>query len=123
MSEDIVSEANRICRTVRDGLRDKWDGKECILELRKADYQWRQMEWIGWYFEYKSTSLLQAVFGSHPGPSFGSTRFDFRLNHVWDFKTHPTNSSTHPWVIVNDKEAIDRCVSSFGGVGVVMAEG
>ena len=104
-------------------MPDKWDGKQCILELRNAGYQWRQMEWIGWCFEYKAINLLQARFGLHPGPSFGSTRFDFKLNFVWDFKSHPLNSASHPWVIVNDREAIDKCISNFDGLGVIIAEG
>ena len=123
MSQEIIIEAKKICRVVRNGLPNRWDGKECILELKRVDYQWKQMEWIGWYFEYKATNLLKTEFGSHPSPSFGSTKFDFKLNQVWDFKAHPINSSTHPWVIVNDKEAIDKCVISYGGVGVVIAEG
>jgi hypothetical protein len=127
MPKDKISEAKEICKIVREGLPDRWDGKECILELKNANYQWKQMEWIGWYFEYKAIDLLQARFGSNPGPSFGLTKFDFKLNYVWDFKTHPTNppasSSGRNWVIVNDKEAIDKCSIKFEGLGVVMAEG
>ena len=85
MSQDTVSEAKTICEILRAGVPNKWDGRKCILELREANYQWRQMEWIGWYFEYKAISLLRSFFGSHPGPEFGSTRFDFKLNYVWDF--------------------------------------
>ena len=31
-----------------------WDGKSCVLELKDADYQWKQMEWWAFYFEYKN---------------------------------------------------------------------
>jgi cytochrome b involved in lipid metabolism len=123
MSQNIVAEAKQICNAIRAGFPSKWDGRDCILELKEADYQWRQMEWIGWYFEYKATDILSAQFGRSPGPKFGSTAFDFKLSQVWDFKAHLTNSSTHPWVIINDKEAIDNCISRYGGVGVVIAEG
>jgi len=123
MLQEPALEAKVISQILRQGLPDKWDGKQCILELKNANYQWRQMEWIGWYFEYKAINLLQARFGIRPGPSFGFTRFDFKLNFVWDFKSYPLNSTSHPWVIVNDREAIDKCIASFGGVGVVIAEG
>jgi hypothetical protein len=28
-----------------------WDGKTCVLELKEANYNWRQMEWWAFYFE------------------------------------------------------------------------
>ncbi len=39
-------------------LKRNWNGKQCITESKEADYNWRQMEWIGWYFEYKSRRVL-----------------------------------------------------------------
>ena len=39
-----------------------WDGKTCILELKEADYQWRQMEWWAFYFEYKVKEMLADKF-------------------------------------------------------------
>ncbi|MCL5674220.1 MAG: hypothetical protein M1501_00510 [Candidatus Omnitrophica bacterium] len=30
-----------------------WDGRESILKMKKSDYsQWRQMEWIGFFFQF-----------------------------------------------------------------------
>ncbi len=47
----------------------KWDGRSSILEMKKADYpHWRQMEWIGFYFQFlceKDLSGLMEI----PGPS------------------------------------------------------
>ena len=28
-----------------------WDGKTSILELKENNFQWRQTEWIGFWFE------------------------------------------------------------------------
>ncbi len=39
-----------------------WDGKECILELKQANYNWKQMEWWAFYFEYKAFELLKIPF-------------------------------------------------------------
>lgn len=54
-----------------------WEGKKSVLELKEADYQWRQMEWWAFYFEFKSKELLKNKF-YFPGESFGNVTFDFR---------------------------------------------
>ena len=59
----IQNEVNEICEVLHRHLERKWDGKECILELKEADYQWKQMEWIGWYIEYKLRKLLTKRIG------------------------------------------------------------
>ena len=48
-----------------------WDGKTCILELKEADYNWRQMEWWAFYFEYKFRTLFADKF-TFPGDKFAS---------------------------------------------------
>lgn len=35
-----------------------WDGKQSILTLKEHNYQWRQMEWIGFYFEWLCKDML-----------------------------------------------------------------
>jgi hypothetical protein len=39
-----------------------WDGKTSVLELKEADYNWRQMEWWAFYFEYQVKKTLPNVF-------------------------------------------------------------
>ena len=67
-----------IARYLTERLPRYWDGKACIQELRHADYQWKQMEWIGWWFEYRAMQLL-APLGAQVGPTFGSVTFDCSL--------------------------------------------
>jgi hypothetical protein len=100
-----------------------WNGKQAILELREADYQWKQMEWIGWYFEFKARKIVMGGLGGTKGPRYGSTEFDYQGRHVWDFKAHIENAASHPWTIINDKEAVNLCIRSFGGMGIILAYG
>ena len=108
---------------LRDQVPSRWDGKQAILEIREADYQWRQMEWIGWYFEYKAREIIMRGLSGAKGPRYGSTEFDYRGRYVWDFKAYIGNATSHPWTIVNDKEAVDLCIRSFGGMGMILAYG
>lgn len=36
-----------------------WDGKESVLELKEANFNWRQMEWWGFYFEHLCYERLE----------------------------------------------------------------
>ena len=82
---------------VLQGLQGYWDGKKCIMDLYHADYQWRKMEWIGWWFEWKGFNTLQKENDAEIGPKYGNTRFDALVGgeDVIDFKSHINSSS---WV-------------------------
>ncbi len=111
-----------IARHLNAKLPRDWDGKACIEELRRANYQWRQMEWIGWWFEYRAMQLL-APLGARVGPTFGSVTFDCRLNGVWDFKAHPRKPRESGHAYLNDEEAVDLCIASHRHLGWIIAVG
>ena len=99
-----------------------WDGREAILEMKNSgSRQWRQMEWIGFYFEF----LCETTFGGIldiPGKSYGRSRFDAFHKISWDFKAHATNAATRN-IITNDTEAIERTIDEHGYYGLILAIG
>jgi len=119
---NIQREGQEIQSALWDGLPPVWNGKDAILELKSAEYQWKQMEWIGWYFEWKAKRVLIGKLGGSDGPKYGNTRFDYRKEFVWDLKAHPGNSRTL-FTILNDVEAIDRSIREFGTIGFILAVG
>jgi hypothetical protein len=99
-----------------------WDGKKSILEMKAAGYpHWKQMEWIGFYFQFLCEQYLSEVV-QIPGPQYGNVRFDGFYNIPWDFKVHVTNSNIHK-IIVNDRVAIDSGIKQYGSVGLIIACG
>lgn len=62
-----------------------WDGKQSILELKEANYNWRQMEWWAFYFEYQVKKVLNEYI-QFPGDRFGSVAFDLKGQINWDLK-------------------------------------
>jgi len=122
MADPIVEEARQICAALNRGIPRVWDGKACVQKLREADYQWRQMEWIGWFFEYEAKRVLIESLGGGDGPRFGNTTMDYKREFVWDLKAHVTNSG-QKWAVLNDQEAIQTCIEQFGAVGFVIACG
>lgn len=111
-----------------DRLREfpfHWDGKECILDLKAANFNWKQMEWIGFYFEYLCQSRLQPPF-QIPGPSYGNVKFDAFWQFPWDFKAHVAlnkKGQKQNNVIINDKNAINQALDQYGSLGLVIAIG
>lgn len=99
-----------------------WDGKQAILEMREAGYpHWRQMEWIGFYFQYLCGKQLLPTM-QIPGPKYGKVEFDGFFKMPWDFKAHAINTSSHE-IIVNDSMAISAGIQEFGCIGVILAIG
>ncbi len=124
--EDVVHEADQILAILKTSLPKKIDGKDAILELKEADYQWRQMEWIGWYFEYKLHTILTQRLQGDFGPAFGNTTFDYQKKFVWDFKAHPCKNPKgllNNSMILNDREAIDHCIQEHNGIGFIVVYG
>ncbi len=100
----------------------QWDGRSSILEMKDAGYpQWKQMEWIGFYFQFLCEKHL-SDFMEIPGPRYGNVRFDALKDIPWDFKAHAMNTSTHQ-IIVNDSEATANGIKDYGAVGLILALG
>jgi len=99
-----------------------WDGRKSILEMKKSGFkQWKQMEWIGWYFQFLCERLLREIM-KIPGPQYGNVQFDGLKEIPWDFKAHAINTSSHQ-IIVNDSEATASAIRDFGCVGLILAMG
>ena len=96
--------------------------KTAILQMKHNNYpHWRQMEWIGFYFQYLCEKHLSPTMRV-PGPSYGRVEFDGFLHIPWDFKSHAMNHSRHS-LIVNDRGAIEKAITQYGSVGVIVALG
>jgi hypothetical protein len=118
-----IDEGALIGRTTVERLPSVVDGRAAIEEMKRSGSgQWRQMEWIGWWFEHFFTTVVGPSVGARPGPKFGRTRFDLQREFVWDLKAHPTNEKKSR-LILNDCEAIDSCLEMLGGVGFVVVSG
>ena len=75
------------------------------------------------FFEYKARLVLINAIGGEKGPIYGKASFDYKKQFVWDFKSHPVNSSGHPWAIMNDCEAVRSCILENQGLGFIVALG
>jgi len=114
--------AQSIGNLLSDSVQKHWDGKDCILQMKRSgNRQWKQMEWIGFYFQFCCETCLDRIL-EIPGPKYGRAEFDGFLGIPWDFKAHAMNTSSHQ-IIVNDSEAIAEGIKQFGSVGVILALG
>lgn len=104
-----------------------WDGKTSILTMKDDNYpQWRQMEWIGFYFQYLCDNNLGSIGMEIPGKRYGRTSFDGFWIIDWDFKSHPIHNKEGKEVttlIANDLEATIRTIEKFGCTGLIVACG
>ncbi len=103
-----------------------WDGRKAILEMRDAGYpHWKQMEWIGFYFQFLCDTKLIPLL-KIPGPKYGKVEFDGFSEIPWDFKAHPDKNpkgQENKSIILNDKLAIAAAIKEFDSVGLVLAIG
>ena len=99
-----------------------WDGKNSILEMKNAGYsQWKQMEWIGFYFQFLCEKYLAGLF-EFQIPRYGNSSFDGLFKVPFDFKAHAMNVESHK-IPVNDREAIECGIRDYGYVGLIVAGG
>lgn len=102
------------------GLPTHWDGKRAVLELKENDHQWRQMEWVGFYFEYLCRSRLGGAGFEIPGKKYGKVEFDSYRTINWDMKASAIKSHSHR-IILNDTRAIDESIETHGEHGLILA--
>lgn len=99
-----------------------WNGKKAILEMKNADFpHWKQMEWIGFCFQFLCEKYLSKV-AEIPGSKYGNVTFDGFNVIPWNFKAHAMNTSSHQ-IIVNDSEATASAIKDYGQVGLILAIG
>jgi hypothetical protein len=109
-------------------MQRDWDGKECVEEMRDSGYpHWRQMEWIGFYFQMQCEHLLSGVFDI-PGDSYreGSVVFDGKCEGVnFDFKAHSSyteSGKSKGGTILNDKWSMEQSILTNGRHGLILAK-
>jgi hypothetical protein len=96
-----------------------WEGKTSILELKAANYNWKQMEWWAFYFEHLCRRALADDFRM-PGERIGTVTFDAMRSINWDLKSKAIKSDQSN-AILNDCSAMLASISRHGEHGVVMA--
>ncbi len=114
-------EAHVLLDEISSILPKTLDGQEAIMDMKENNSaNWRQMEWIGFWFEHFVETKVVPTMGGSRGPTFGRTTFDFKKNFVWDLKAHPMGDKN---IILNDESAIRSCIEQFGGLGFIVVEG
>lgn len=121
MKNNFLQTTKEVAKKLKS-IPKKWDGRKSILEMKNADFpHWKQMEWIGFYFQFLCEKYLSDIMRI-PGPKYGNVKFDGFKNIPWDFKAHAINTSSHQ-IIVNDSEATADAIRRYGGVGLILALG
>ncbi len=122
ISQKLIEELKKILAK----MPAMWDGRKAILEMRDAGYpHWKQMEWIGFYFQFLCDTKLPPLM-KIPGPKYSRVEFDGFSEIPWDFKVHPNknaNGQDNKSVIVNDSLAIAEAIKKFGAAGLILASG
>lgn len=115
----IFQEDIKQLKKLLKALPKYWEGKACVLELKEADYNWRQMEWWAFYFEYKCMQLLNEKF-QIPGDKFNNVQFDLKGQINWDFKAAAIKTHVYK-IILNDVEAMKQSIKLHGYHGEIIA--
>jgi hypothetical protein len=118
MTEAFASDVEMLKKSLTS-LKTDWDGRESILILKDANYNWRQMEWWAFYFEYLCRTALKDSF-EIPGERYGNVCFDLKRSVNWDLKSKAVKSDDHQ-AILNDKEAMQKSIEAYGEHGAVIA--
>ena len=84
MNNTLYSEIKRCLIAVPT----QWDGKDGILEMKETGYpHWRQMEWIGFYFQFLCEKHLKKLF-QFQKPRYDKVSFDGFYKIPFDFNTY-----------------------------------
>ena len=122
-----IDEALLIMKTIISNIPSYWDGKKCSTEMKNFQAKnWKQTEWQGWYFEFKSLPALVNDYGGGP-IKIGSTAFDYKRNYVWDLKAHSIFTKGGPTKLnrdcqLNDEQSMKLAIGD-NGLGLIVLSG
>jgi len=100
------------------GLPPRWDGKKCVLEMKDANFQWRQMEWWAFYFELLCHRKLGSVL-KMPGEKHNTVVWDATGTINWDFKAKAIKTDSKSFIL-NDQEAMNASIEKYGEHGLIV---
>ena len=121
VNQNILETAEKLQIASRN-IPKVWDGRKSILEMKEGgSTQWKQMEWMGFYFEFLCETHFDGIIDM-PGRKYSNTTFDAFLEISWDFKAHAANTTRHD-VVTNDVEAIKNTLDDYGYYGIILAIG
>ncbi len=118
MTSDFANDIKKM-KTLLADIPLVWEGKKSVLELKEANFNWKQMEWWAFYFEHLCYGRLLDNF-EVPGDRFGTVTFDLKGSVNWDLKAKAIKSDDHR-CILNDCGAIDDSIDKYGEHGVIIA--
>lgn len=118
MKRDFSSDVQKIAERLQ-GIPTSWDGKQSILELKNANFQWKQMEWWAFYFEFLCRKVLSREF-VFPGDRFYNVSFDMKGFCNFDLKSKAIKSDDHR-CILNDVSGTDKTIENYGVHGAIIA--
>jgi hypothetical protein len=121
MENDFLKISKEIVNKLKE-IPKIWEGKKSILEMKDNNFpHWKQMEWIGFYFQFLCEKYLSDIV-KIPGPKYGNVKFDAFKKFPFDFKAHAINTSSNQ-IIVNDSVAISKAIRDYRCVGLILACG
>ena len=122
MLEKMIIETVEKLRLASQKMPEVWNGKECILEMKSANFRyWRQMEWMDFYFKFLCQKHFTGIIDM-PGKKYGNTAFDAFRNISWDFKMDSFDPGAYS-VTANGAEGIADTISDYGYYGIILAIG
>ncbi len=123
MQNSIRSTIETFKTVLANEIPKVWDGRKSIIQMKdEGSRHWRQLEWMGFYFEHLCARSLRDI-SEVPSPhKYGKVVFDCFKDIDWDFKAHAQNTSSHQ-IIVNDTQAIMSSIDRFGALGLILAVG
>lgn len=119
---EVFQEGKLIKEILTKQMPQQWLGRRCILEMKNADYHWKELEWIGWYYKFKAIDLLIQNSG---GLDFTKSQeiYDYKNKYIWRFIAYPKKPGNKQTAIFNDCELVNICIEKHGGLGLVIAMG
>lgn len=99
-----------------------WSGMQCITEMKNfGDPNWKQMEWIGWYFQFWCKTNLQNMMTIPCPKKYERVEFDGFFHYPLDFKSHVQKENDV--VPLNDMGAMFRAIGDFQKIRLIIALG
>jgi hypothetical protein len=72
MRKKLLDGAHIIIEKLK-AIPQNWNGKTSILEMKKSNFNWKQMEWWGFYFELLIRNTLKND-SQFPGDIFDNVK-------------------------------------------------
>lgn len=117
--QSVLDEFGKSGTRSQEGLHV--DGRKAILEMKKRNWNWREVEWPGFYLKRKIPEICIEKYETQFQERNIGKLYLLKGTYIWDIRFNALGK-TQDNIPFMSKDNIDGIIEEYGGLGLIVVD-